>query len=110
MRSRLEARVAAHLDLVGAVPWVYEPRAFANERGQYLPDFYLPPTDDFADPIYIEVRPNRDGADVAKGQMEIILDSEPGAWLSVIDAEDSRMFLRPPWSSAWSESEWEWAN
>jgi hypothetical protein len=38
MRSRLEASVAAFLDRED-LPWTYEPSAFADERGQYLPDF-----------------------------------------------------------------------
>jgi hypothetical protein len=38
MRSRLEAKVAATLDATYPGEWEYEPRAFANEKGQYLPD------------------------------------------------------------------------
>lgn len=40
MRSRLEAGFAQWLDLWG-YEWKYEPSAFANETGQYLPDFWV---------------------------------------------------------------------
>lgn len=40
MRSRLEAAYAQELDSLG-LEWVYEPQVFANETGQYLPDFLL---------------------------------------------------------------------
>ena len=40
MRSRLEAGFAAWLD-GRFIKWHYEPCAFADERGQYLPDFEL---------------------------------------------------------------------
>lgn len=41
MRSRLEAKCAQWLDFVEA-EWQYEPICYADERGQYLPDFVLP--------------------------------------------------------------------
>lgn len=51
-RSRLEARVAAGLDRIGA-SWQYEPEAFAIGNGTgYLPDFYLPKCD-----TWLEVKP-----------------------------------------------------
>lgn len=60
MRSRLEASYAAWLDGCGFT-WDYEPHVFADEKGQYLPDFRIK---DFnligAGPIpnlYIEVKP-----------------------------------------------------
>lgn len=40
MRSRLEAGFAAWLD-GRHIKWQYEPCAFADEKGQYLPDFEL---------------------------------------------------------------------
>jgi hypothetical protein len=47
MRSRLEAAYAQHLD-ADNYPWEYEPECFADETGQYLPDFrigaYLAPS------------------------------------------------------------------
>jgi hypothetical protein len=51
-RSRLEARVAAGLDRIGA-RWQYEPEGFAIGPGVgYLPDFYLPEAD-----TWLEVKP-----------------------------------------------------
>jgi hypothetical protein len=41
MRSRLEAGFAMWLDRCG-VAWDYEPNCYANELGQYLPDFRVP--------------------------------------------------------------------
>jgi len=38
MRSRLEAKAAAELDKHG-LSWRYEPWAFGDAEGQYLPDF-----------------------------------------------------------------------
>lgn len=37
MRSRTEALYAASLH--GIATWEYEPECFADEHGQYLPDF-----------------------------------------------------------------------
>src|SRR5262245_46645920 len=59
MRSRLEARIAAVLDGMGA-EWAYEPQAFASNNGQYLPDFLIKsPAQEF----YIEVRPTKEIAE-----------------------------------------------
>jgi hypothetical protein len=81
MRSRLEARYAAGLDRQG-VRWAYEPRAYANGQGQYLPDFELlnPPG---GVPVFIEVRPTLERAYQALAQMQIVLDSVPDAFLMV---------------------------
>jgi hypothetical protein len=84
MRSRLEAKYAAILDETGAT-WVYEPRAFATQRGQYLPDFQIlayreGPVDR---PIYIEARPTIERAYLAMTQMPIIWESEPDAELII---------------------------
>jgi hypothetical protein len=81
MRSRLEARVAAYLDVDGS-PWEYEPRAFASRRGQYLPDFLV--TDDAGRRVYIEVRPTVHRARSALDQMPIIWASELDAWLMIL--------------------------
>jgi len=51
MRSRLEASWAAAFDIHGLL-WEYEPRAFADQTGQYLPDFHLPTRG-----LWIEVKP-----------------------------------------------------
>lgn len=67
MRSRLEATYAEWLDTNGIV-WHYEPRAYASQLGQYLPDFVLPGIevavlrDEAAPalwPVAVEVKPYR---------------------------------------------------
>ena len=85
MRSRLEARYAAQLDDEGR-HWTYEPRAFANQAGQYLPDFQVEPEDDDPWPatMFVEVRPTVDGAFRAMTQMPIIWDSLPDAVLMIV--------------------------
>ena len=80
MRSRLEAKFAAVLDTSG-IEWVYEPRAYANAKGQYLPDFQVTRADE---PIFIEVRPTVDRGYLAMSQMPIIWDSEPNAALLIV--------------------------
>jgi hypothetical protein len=89
MRSRLEAAFAQRLDTdpidLGRT-WTYEPRCFADEHGQYLPDFAVESTGDFGYMEYIEVKPydiTRDELIAAAGRMQIILASDPGAALAV---------------------------
>jgi predicted nuclease of restriction endonuclease-like RecB superfamily len=54
MRSRLEAQFAAqYADFLGSRGWEYEPCAFADERGDYLPDFKLLSLDGVT---YVEIR------------------------------------------------------
>ena len=77
MRSRLEAHFAAFLD-GGTEPWAYEPRAFADETGQYLPDFRL------GDKTFIEVKPTIAQAEEAMAAMERIWSSVPDATLMVV--------------------------
>lgn len=83
MRSRLEARFAAHLDSVLPGVWSYEPQAFASRIGQYLPDFAIR-TGVPGVTVYIEVRATLERAREALGQMVIILASEPDAVLTVV--------------------------
>jgi hypothetical protein len=80
MRSRLEAAFASMLDGEGFT-WTYEPRVFADRRGQYLPDFQIVRPDDL--PMFIEVKPTDEAAELACERMEIILASEPEAVLVV---------------------------
>ena len=48
-RSRLEARYAVLFDALG-IEWHYEPEGFELEHyGRYLPDFYLPQIDMWAE-------------------------------------------------------------
>lgn len=94
MRSRLEARYAAHLDgWDDDTAWTYEPRAFANQSGQYLPDFRVTVVN-IPDPLYIEVKPSMEAAQLVTARMQIIWDSEPNATLSVaVPNGDSWVYL-----------------
>ena len=96
MRSRLEATYAASLDAEGEC-WSYEPRAYADDRGQYLPDFEVVYG---ATRLFIEVRPTVTKALEAMGRMEIIWSSEPTAFL-MIDVPGKLTFFRAPSSDGW---------
>jgi hypothetical protein len=104
MRSRLEAGFAAWLD-EWELGWHYEPHAFGNQIGQYLPDFRLdavrsswnnwePRT------AYAEIKPaifgdrDEDEYERLMRSMAIIWDSEPDALL---------LLVQPPRSNAVSE-------
>lgn len=50
MRSRLEAAWAEQFDAWGD-PWEYEPRCYASDAGQYLPDFVIDGE------VFVEVKP-----------------------------------------------------
>ncbi len=82
MRSRTEAAYAARLDASG-IAWEYEPQCFADETGQYLPDFKI--TDRSA-VAYTEVKGALRPDEVAGVQrrMEIIWSSEPAAMLILV--------------------------
>lgn len=56
-RSRLEARWAVFFDAAG-IKYEYEPEGFEHDGVRYLPDFYLPEFD-----MYAEVKPDRSGID-----------------------------------------------
>lgn len=102
MRSRLEARFAAFLDRSGFT-WEYEPRAFASEQGQYLPDFRVSDAGARSD-MYVEVKGPDAGVVVlcgAMARMEIIHASEPRASLAFIVEQwlvpGSLEFMVMPW-------------
>lgn len=78
MRSRLEATFAAFLDRAGFY-WLYEPRAFAGDGGQYLPDFEIPWDDDRS--TYVEVKPPLEDLDEQIRRMGVILESQPESGL-----------------------------
>jgi hypothetical protein len=86
MRSRLEARTAGWLDRY-KIPWSYEPGAFADENGDYLPDFIIK---DFGvagrtrRPLYVEVKPTWKHADAWKTRMFTIWSSQPHADLLML--------------------------
>lgn len=100
MRSRLEARYAQWLDGLD-VTWLYEPKCFADEHGQYLPDFLL--RDVYiagrSRDVYVEVKPTRmaksDIAQVVERQ-SIIWTSEPEAVLVLEVAEATCPVVRLP--------------
>ncbi len=80
MRSRLEATYAGLLDQ-NDVLWQYEPFCFADEKGQYLPDFRL---DTAGHIIYVDVKPRAPfDVDDLKRRMEIIWRSERMAGLGI---------------------------
>ena len=82
MRSRLEARVAAWLD-VERIAWEYEPMAFASPAGQYLPDFRLPDLDPSGRPTYLEVKPTSDEIGQVTRRLDIIRESDRHANLAL---------------------------
>ena len=105
MRSRLEAKWAAAFDRKGRV-WEYEPRCFANERGQYLPDFLV--SDDRGGMVYVEIKPPLSVNEVIKAaeRMEIIWDSEPEATLAILAGQVSWDASRLSGGSVWRGSVW----
>lgn len=88
MRSRLEARFAASLEQLWR-QWDYEPECFADNNGQYLPDFMVQCSNER---VYIEVKPTAELATAAlHGPMSIIHSSDPHAvlwavWPEKLDA------------------------
>jgi 5-methylcytosine-specific restriction protein A len=81
MRSRLEASFAGFFNrLMPDLCLEYEPMCFAGPGGQYLPDFRFRAKRGWQ---YIEIKPDYESAIGALEQMEIILESEPDACLSV---------------------------
>lgn len=111
MRSRLEARYAAWLDKHG-FDWEYEPKCFATDEGQYLPDFRI--TVHFAGQdrtAYIEVKPTwaRSREANIRGCAEIIWASDPEALFinEIAESEWSMLFLPPRWGVSGSfDIEW----
>lgn len=94
MRSRLEADFARFLDQ-GSGKWQYEPECFADETGQYLPDFLIESgvavttadgTSAPLRPLYVDVKPlsfsYTEGIALSK-RMEIIWSTYPDVALQV---------------------------
>lgn len=109
MRSRLEAGFAAWLDRYH-VAWEYEPQAFANEDGQYLPDFrledvYVAGAGTFR--AYVEIKPENwhdiDGQ-LARS-MRIIYESDTTAMLVLQRAGAAPMALVGG-EGTWAPLEW----
>lgn len=80
MRSRLEADIARFLDEEDET-WVYEPRAFADRAGTYLPDFEIL---NKPRPTFLEVKGTYALAEEAMERMEIIWASIPDAVLVIM--------------------------
>lgn len=103
MRSRLEATAAALFDRFGA-GWEYEPICFANEAGQYLPDFRVTGLiESCADdrchvemaPVYVEVKPHGLIDKQVRQRMEIVWASEPAAGLLMLDPVERVSWAAP---------------
>lgn len=63
-RSRLEAKYAVYFDELN-VKWDYEPEGFESEGVRYLPDFYFPEYD-----VWAEIKPtNHANKDMVKWKM-----------------------------------------
>jgi hypothetical protein len=83
MRSRLEATYAAILDQDQTLGWTYEPRAFADATGQYLPDFEVELVR--GEPwAFVEVKPTVEAAQGSLARMQIIWSSIPDAPLIAV--------------------------
>lgn len=107
-RSRLEARWAVFFDAAG-IKYIYEPEGFEHEGVMYLPDFYLPDLD-----AYAEVKGHRDsvGAEIEKCKKmvywggpikqliflgEVPGDFKKGIWHFPAIAFDARHGIRKGW-------------
>jgi len=98
MRSRLEATCARLLDRLD-IEWQYEPRCFADDTGQYLPDFELK---EMPNPEYWEVKPHsvtRDMADLFSvfDKMEIIYSSYPDTQVELAVITPAYLAGEPSW-------------
>ena len=104
MRSRLEARFARYLDMTNA-DWVYEPRAYASEDGDYLPDFEIIQRGHH---VFIEVKPTSDAdvLEVAMRKMERIWASAPDASLLIVIGDNGRALLGD--GGHWSVVDYPW--
>lgn len=82
MRSRLEAEYAASVDKLWGTEydraWKYEPMCYADETGQYLPDFVV------AKVFFTEVKPTREAAMEAHAGMHPIVATHPDAVLDAV--------------------------
>lgn len=113
MRSRTEAGFAAYLDRTLAPParWEYEPCAFGDEHGQYLPDFRL--TCGTKKPVYVEVKSATwagDPLELAE-RMKVIWSSEPDCYLMLAiygcrpRVWDGGYWMLTLWAT-WSDEYW----
>jgi hypothetical protein len=101
MRSRTEATFAALLDGMD-FQWRYEPRAFADASGQYLPDFELSLMRQ--PPWFVEIKGELDslGMQRVMRRMEVIHSSIPEAVLVLKVASSGQVAIRRGSKSIWS--------
>lgn len=84
MRSRLEGRVAAFLDSIPGASWRYEPVAYADASGDYLPDFEIRQV--FEWPLIVDVKGPQLTAEETRDtrrRMMRVWSSEPRAGLAI---------------------------
>lgn len=101
MRSRLEAKWAQKFDRAGW-EWEYEPCAFGDEIGQYLPDFRY--TDTNGTVVYLEIKGQVADPGAICRRMEIIWSSDPTATLILAEAIGARYWTG--WRREGSEPTW----
>lgn len=114
MRSRLEATYAAIMDNDGFC-WEFEPECFADETGQYLPDFLRwdpenPPTGTRGE--YVEVKPSAAPGPATREvlrRMEIIWSSKPDALLTLWTPKEMWFATPPHWDPPEMQDEDPWA-
>lgn len=113
MRSRLEATFAAQMDSDG-LAWEYEPECFADETGQYLPDFarwdpgYLPSA---TEGYYVEVKPSAPpgtAIEIVQRRMEIIWSSKPDALLRIWTPRETWLAIPRHWDPLDVDDTWEY--
>lgn len=116
MRSRLEASWAAYLDRMG-LSWQYEPAAYADVQGQYLPDFRVEDGDGCK---HLEVKGVVHDYESLRRRMETIWRSEPETTLVMVEGAPESHTHTPAghgwweacktwqrgWFGEWNESLW----
>jgi len=107
MRSRLEADFASWLDGCGR-NWQYEPQCFADETGQYLPDFLIKAEVNVAR-TYVEIKPttfSEADAKALRQRMEIIWSSDPDCALNIVWWDANRHQSFAAWHSFQKGAGW----
>jgi hypothetical protein len=83
MRSRLEGRTAQLLDSIPGIAWEYEPAGYADQTGDWLPDFVVR---GYPCPLFIEVKGpplDADGRAAVLRSMMRVWQSVPTAGLAI---------------------------
>lgn len=90
MRSQLEARQAARMDLYGW-HWEYEPERFYSQDDTYLPDFWV----DMGKSVdcYLEIKgAYPDDMRAVQKRMEIVWRTKPEAFLCILVDETEGLY------------------